>query len=366
MKKNHIGIQEAASIGIIFIITKIFLPFQRSLAELGGTAAWIIVLIASALCPLTWWAIKGVLNNASQGATLIEATEEIWGAWIGTFLNFIYFCFFFMITFLVLREFSELLASDILPRTPMNIIQISLLIPIAFIAHSGIEAVGRLCWITIGLIIGSVLLILLGGLFTHSEVNALSPFWGTGRSHVLKLGIIKSSLFSEMLVFGFLLPRMRKAKDCSKAAWWCIAISSIILFSTTVVYLFVFPYPTAIRLNVPMYEVSRLIIFGRWIQRLESVFLIAWLICAVIKLAIGLYCAAATMSQILRLTKVKPLIFPLAILAYTFALLPRSEMAAVAWDGEILRTYGSILSIGLPLLTWFVGLVRTKMGRQKT
>lgn len=138
------------------------------------------------------------------------------------------------------------------------------------------------------------------------------------------------------------------------------------LFGTTIVYLFVFPYPSAIRLNVPMFEVSRLIIFGRWIQRLESLFLIAWLISAVIKLAIGLYCAAATMSQVLKLDKVKPLIFPLSLLVYAFALLPTSEMKAVAWDGKYLRTYGSIISIGLPMLTWLVGMIKTKMRRRTT
>ncbi|EFU40338.1 spore germination protein [Paenibacillus vortex V453] len=148
-------------------------------------------------------------------------------------------------------------------------------------------------------------------------------------------GIAKSSLFSEMLVFGFLLPRMRKSREWGRAVWWCIAISSITLFSTTIVYLYVFPYPTAIRLNVPMFEVSRLIIFGRWIQRLESLFLIAWLISAALKLAIGLYCTAATMSQILRLPRVQTLIFPLTLLVYGFALLPNNEMTAVSMGWRV-------------------------------
>jgi spore germination protein KB len=366
LRKHHIDVREAASIGILFVITKIFLPFQRSLAEIGGTAAWIIALIAVALCPLTWWAIRGILNNATEGSTLIEATEEIWGPLLGTLLNLAYFCFFFMITFLVLREFSELLSSDVLPRTPMNVILVSLLIPIAVVAHSGIEALGRFCWLTVGLIVVSVMIVLIGGLLTHSEPNALSPFWGKGKSQVLTMGIVKSSLFSEMLVFGFLLPRMRTTQQWGRAAWWCIAISSITIFSTTIVYLFVFPYPTAIRLNVPMFEVSRLIFFGRWIQRLESLFLISWLICAVMKLAIGLYCSAATMSQMLRLPRVQPLIFPLAILIYVFALLPDSETMAVAWDGKLLRTYGSLFSIGLPMITWLFAIVRRKKRQQQS
>ncbi|ASS65611.1 MULTISPECIES: GerAB/ArcD/ProY family transporter [unclassified Paenibacillus] len=365
MNTHHIGVREAASIGIIFIIAKIFLPFQRSLAESGGTAGWIIALIAALLCPLTWWAIRGVLRHASGGSTLIEATEEIWGPWLGTAWNLVYFSFFFAITFLVLREFSELLASDILPRTPMNIIMIAMLIPIAVVAYAGLEGIGRFCWSAAGLIVASVVVVLLGGLMTHFEPNALQPFWGTGRTRVLSLGLVKSSLFSEMLVFGFLLPRLRKKGQWGKAAWWCMGVSAFTIFITTFVYLFVFPYPTAVRLNVPMFELSRLVIFGRWIQRLESVFLIAWLICAVMKLAIGLYCSAATLSQVMKLPKIQPVIFPLALLVYACSIIPGSEMEAVSWDGQFLRTYGSLVSIGIPMLTWLLGMIRTKLkGRQ--
>ncbi|WP_048743729.1 endospore germination permease [Paenibacillus sp. P22] len=366
MNTHRIGVRETASIGIIFIIAKIFLPFQRSLAEIGGTAAWIIALIAAMLCPLTWWSIRGVLRHASGGSTLIEATEEIWGPWLGTIWNLVYFTFFFTITFLVLREFSELLASDILPRTPMNIIMIAMLIPIAVVAYAGLEAIGRFCWSAAGLIVASVVIVLMGGLMTHFEPDALLPFWGTGRSRVLSLGLVKSSLFSEMLVFGFLLPRLRKTSQWPKAAWWCMSVSAFTIFITTFVYLFVFPYPTAIRLNVPMFELSRLVIFGRWIQRLESVFLISWLICAVVKLAIGLYCSAATLSQMMKLPKVQPVIFPLALLVYACSILPGSEMEAVLWDGQYLRTYGSLVSIGIPMLTWLLGMIKSKLKGQQT
>lgn len=360
MRTHHIGVREAASLGIIFVITNIFLPFQRLLADVGGTGAWIIVLIAGLLCSLIWWGVRGVLRNGTEGSTLINATEEIWGPFLGSLVNLAYFSLFFIITFTVLREFSELLASDILPRTPMKVIMLSLLITAAIAAHSGIEALGRVCWLTIGLIIASVFITLIGGLMTHAESNALSPFWGMGRTQVLTMGIVKSSLFSELLVLGFLVPKMRIAEEWEKAAWWCMAISSIILFSTTIVYLYVFPYPTATRLNVPMFELSRIIIFGRWIQRVESLFLIVWLLCAVLKLSIALYCCASMLSQMLRLTKTQPLILPLSILIYSFALLPASEMAAVTWDWDILRNYGSIISICLPMATWLAGTVRRK------
>ncbi|MCR8632273.1 GerAB/ArcD/ProY family transporter [Paenibacillus radicis (ex Xue et al. 2023)] len=360
MRTHHIGVREVASIGIIFIITKIFLPLQRLLTDNGGTAAWIIILIAGLLCPLIWWGVRGVLRNGTQGSTLITATEEIWGPYLGSMVNLAYFSLFFIITFTVLREFSELLTSDILLRTPLKVILLSLLITAAIVAYSGIEAMGRLCWLTIGLIIASVFITLVGGLMTHSEPNALSPFWGTGRTHVLTMGIVKSSLFSELLVLGFLVPRMRKTEEWGKAAWWCMAISSIVLFSTTIVYLYVVPYPTATRLNVPMFEISRIIIFGRWIQRVESLFLIVWLLCAVIKLSIAIYCCASTLSQMLRLPRTQPLIIPLSIIIYSFALLPASEMAAVAWDRDILRTYGSLISVCLPMATWLAGTVRRK------
>ncbi|WP_243864480.1 GerAB/ArcD/ProY family transporter [Paenibacillus castaneae] len=357
---HHIGIREASAIVIIFVITKIFLPFQRSLSEVGGTAAWIIILIAILFCPLTWWAVRGVLKNGPEQCTLVTATENILGPLLGNVVNLLYCIFFFMITFIVLREFSEIISSEILPRTPLTVILLSLLIPIAFITHLGIEAVGRISSVTIILIVGSVYILLIGGLITHMEPNALSPLWGTGRSHVLWMGVIKSSLFSELLVLGFLLPKMRNQKEWGKVAWWSITVSSIVLLSTTILYLYIFPYPTAARINVPLLQISKLIIFGRWLQRMESLFLIVWLICTVIKLAVSLYCTVSSLSQIIRLPRHQSLVFPITIIIFSFAMLPDSEMTAYAWDKNILRTYGSIISIGLPMLTWIVGIIRNK------
>lgn len=363
MKKHHIGIREAASLGIIFVITKIFLPFPRGMAEYGGTAAWIIVLIAILLSPLSWWGIRGLLTNAKGGSSLITATEEIWGPFFGSLINFIYFLFFFMLTFIVLREFSDIIATDILPLTPISVILLALLIPVSLIARSGMEILGRISWLTVGIIITSLLVLFVGGLMTYSDPRALTPIWGTGKFQVIKMGIIKSSLFTELLAFGFIVPRMRKTKEWGIAVWVCIVVSSVILLSTIITYLYIFPYPTATRINFPLLEVSRIIIAGRWIQRVESIFLIVWLLCTIIKLSVGMYCSAATLSQILHLPKDQLLIFPLAIIMYHLALMPDNEMDAVAWDSGILRTYGSIGSIILPLLTWLVGILRKKWGR---
>lgn len=364
MRQHHIGAREAGALGIIFVITKIFLPFPRTMAELGGTAGWMIVVIAALLSPFTWWAIQGILSNSKQGVSLILATEEIMGPILGSVINLAYFTLFFMITFIVLREFSEIIVSDILPRTPLIVILLCLLASICVLAHAGIETIGRISWLFLGIILSSIVVLLLGGLFSHTEPDALLPIWGTGLPHVLQAGIVKSSLFSELLVFGFLLPRMRDKQGQRKAAWWCIVVSSIIMISTCIVYLYVFPYPTAIRITTPVFELSRVIVFGRWIQRVEILFLVVWLLCTVIKLAIGLYCSATTLAHILHIPRHRPFIFPLALLVYSFSLLPPNEIVAASWDRDLLRVYGSILSIILPLLTWMVGVMRRKRGQQ--
>ncbi|NOV03845.1 GerAB/ArcD/ProY family transporter [Paenibacillus planticolens] len=364
MRQHHIGVREASSIGILFIITKIFLPFPRSMAELGGTAAWIIVLISALLSPLSWWGIRGVISNGRKGSSLITATEEILGPYLGNLINLAYFFFFFLITFIVLREFSEILATDILPRTPLNVTMLSLLIPISFVAFYGIETIGRISWFFIGLVLASIVVLLLGGLYTHTEPNALAPFWGTGKSRVFQMGLVKSSLFSELLVLGYLMPKMRKETEWARTAWWCLTISSFVFLCVMIVSLYVFPYPTLSRINTPLFEISRIINFGRWIQRVEVLFLVVWLLCTVIKLAIGLYCSSSTLAQILRLPTHQPLIFPLSILAFSLSLTPKSEMTAIAWDTELLRKYGAIISICLPILTWIVGEVRNR--RRKT
>ncbi|MFZ5823057.1 MAG: GerAB/ArcD/ProY family transporter [Bacillota bacterium] len=345
------------TVGVIYIGAKIFLAFPRTMAELGGPAAWMIVLIASLASSLSWLAIWGLLSQ-HPGKTLPEATEATLGPWLGSLVNLAYASLFYAVTFLVLRQFSENIVAAILPKTPLPVVIIGLLVVIAYGSLLGIEAIARSAWFVTPFMVVGVVALLAGGLFTYRGLNALTPFWGPGLLPVAGWGLIKVSLFAEILVVGLLAGQVRTQRDLLVSGWLTLAGSALAFLVTVVVYSYVFPYPGSSRVSFPLLEISRVIITGRWFQRVESIFFIIWVLAGALKLSISLYGCARFLAHVMNLSQYQHLVVPLSVTVYSAALLPPSLPAAVSLDANLLRNWGWIVSLLLPLITWVVSAIR--------
>ncbi len=342
---------------MLFVGAKIFLAFPRTLAELGGPAAWMIVLIGGLTASLTVIAILGVLTHF-PGRSLPEATEAVLGPVIGSLVNLAYAAFFYFVGFIGLREFSENIVAAILPRTPLPAVLIAFLAVIVYGCLLGAEAIARTAWFVAPFTVAGVIALLGGGLVTYRATNALYPFWGPGGLEIAGWGVLSVSLFSEILIVGVLGAELRQREKLVKAAWWSLLMGGLFLLGTVLVHLVVFPYPSSARVSFPLLEISRLIVTGRWLQRVESVFFVIWVMVGALKVSVAHYGCCRTLAHIVRLPRYQYLVIPLAVTLYSASLLPPNLTTAVDLDANILRSVGWIISLALPLLTWLVAVLR--------
>lgn len=347
--------------GVIYIAAKIFLAFPRTIAEIGHTAAWMIVAVATIAACISWLGILALLSH-HPGKSLMHATEASLGPWVGSLVNLAYAGFFFYVTFIVLRQFGENIVAAILPRTPLPVVLLAFLGAIVYGALLGIEAIARSAWIVMPFMVIGVMTLLAGGLYTFHGLNALTPFWGPGLIPVVGWGLVKVSLFGEILVIALLAGQFRSRRDLAQSGWWTLMLSAFFFLITVVAHSYVFPYPASAKISFPLLEISRVIITGRWLQRLEAIFFIIWVLAGALKLAISLYGCARVLAHVMKLPQFQHLVVPLALLSYSAALLPPSLPAAVQLDAELLRNWGWVVTVGLPLITWMVAALR---GRQE-
>lgn len=363
MTEHNIDRREAVALGVFFASAQLFLAFPRTVVELGATAAWIITLIASLVAPLSWVAMRGLLNQHPR-RSLITATEAALGPIFGTAVNLIYFAFFQMAAAVALRSFSENFIESVLPNVELEVVVLMLIGTATFVSWLGLEGIARTCWVFGPFALIGLLVLFSSGLLTHTEPGALFPLWGPGVDQVVSFGLIRSSLLAELLILGVIAPSLRSPKELNRAAWTTFIITGVLFTGSVVIFLHIFPYPSAARINFPLLEMSRVIILGRWFQRVESLFLVIWIVSAVLMLATATYGAAATLAQVLQLPHYRFLLYPLATLLYALAMIPDSLPAAVSWDADFLRVYGSGVFILLPALTWLISSIRRKGGTE--
>jgi spore germination protein (amino acid permease) len=357
MTVHNISAVEGIVLGTIMVCAKLFLESPQRLVELGGTAAWIIVLIGGIHGPISWGLIRPLLQRF-PGKTLIGATEGILGPWAGTAVNLIYFAMFLILSSAVLREFGEAETSFFRIRTPLAFVVAVWLGTACYMAYLGIEALCRTATLGAPLMLITMVLLLIGAVLTHAERHALAPYWGTGPVRVISWGLVRDQL-GDLLILGLLAPGFRRFKDLDRTVWTTVILSVLIMTATIIVILYVFPYPAAKRVNFPLLQVSRTISLGTGVQRVESLFFVIWEVGGVIKIAATLWAAAVSLAQIFGLHSYRQVLPALALLEFTMAMLPRTIMDAFAVD-SFLRTYGLFVTAGLPALTLLVALIRRK------
>lgn len=138
--------------------------------------------------------------------TLIEVIQKAFGKWIGTILSLLTLMYFLIVTVGSMRELSEFVTSEILPRTPIPAVLILFMVIVIMATRLGIEVIGRAGEIFTPMII-ILFLILTVAIIPQMEIVRLLPILEDGIKPVVRGSIsITAYTFLEPIVFLMFLP----------------------------------------------------------------------------------------------------------------------------------------------------------------
>jgi len=190
-------------------------------------------------------------------------------------------------------------------------------------------------------------------------LTQITPILGNGLDKILGEGFFKLSLYTG-LAFIYLLPPFLKTYDnFKKVGYSTLTASNFFVISSAFVFTIVIPYPTSSEIYLPFYALSRLLHFGRFLDRLESVFMPIWVLAAAIYLSAVFFVICYSLMKAFDLPYINPLIMPVAILVYCASFLPQSLSQTLEIE-SILRTWGFVPGFGLPILFLIIAIIRKK------
>jgi spore germination protein KB len=358
--EKKIGTNEALGLLAMMMSGKIFLSYPRDMALLGDAAGWIIVLMAGIFSLLGFYFIYALIRRF-PGQNIIEIGHEVGGSIFGTLTGLLMFLFFLILTSFILREYAETYILTILPRTPISVISFFLLGIMIYATVLGIETLTRVAWFFAPYLLTTLLIILFFSL-SKGEIGNLTPVLGTGPLALLKHSAIHTSLFAEILLFALIAPLIRKQERIAKIGLASLLISILINAIVALGIVLVFNYRESGRLIFPIFQLARLIAFGEFIQRVESVFVFLWFFAAGVQLCGLFYGTVTGFAQTFKIKNYRPLVFPLAVLVFTVSLLPGSLSAAIQWNDFILSIFYTAAAFGVPFFLWLIAVIFKKKG----
>lgn len=356
--ENKIGQRETLTLLIVVISAKIFLSLPRNLAQIAAGAGWMITLLAGLNALIGFIFIYGIAKRYPS-LTIVEAGRKICGPFIGTVIGSVFFVFFLCLTSLLLRQFAESFILAILPSTPISVILLFFLILLAYSVFLGIETLARIAW-AIGPYLLTALAAILVFTIPEMKLTFLLPVFGKGIGPIFQGSLMHGSIYAEILLFGFLTPLLRKKENLFKVGLFGLLISILICLVIEIFVLTIFNYVAATRMTFPIFQLTRLISIGEFVQRVEAVFVFLWFFTACIQLGGLFYGTLISFSEAFHIEEHKPLIIPLGLLVFCISLLPTSMTEAVDINDFRLSGFYTAIAFGIPAIVWLIAFLTKK------
>lgn len=365
-KKIVFGRWEGVSLLILAMCTQIFVNMPRSVAEAAGTAGWLLTVYVSLIAFILLLVITRMYSRF-EGMDLLDISEYAIGN-IGRIIvgSIIYLYLMFIIS-VVLREYSENVKIIDLTESPISFVTMFYAVGMIVGAYAGIEAIARLAAIGVPVItVGYVIIAV--SVSQHSDFSRIMPILGLGPNKIFVEGLSKVSIFSGLLALFLIAPFLKTRDSFKRVGYIGLGLSAVFLTLSALVYLLVYPYPTALENFLPMYQLARLVSYGRFFQRIESLFMIVWVTAALLYLSFALFLAVYLFSKTFKLKYYRPLIIPFAIITYTLSLLPPNLVTAISLETSVFRNLAWMVTYGLTILLLVIANMvkkEAKKGRKR-
>ncbi|MDK2820780.1 MAG: spore germination protein [Clostridia bacterium] len=360
IQEGKIGVFEASSLVIFMVASKALFGAVRELVEATGPSAWYTTIISGITALIGFWIIIRLMQRF-PGQELVSILKTVYGRITGSLIALI-ICFLYIYNAASFtREFTEAVKVFEYPLTPPSFIMILILLAVIVLLYYGLETTARTTsFFTWPLIVGMISIFFLG--LPLGKLTNLYPLLGHGLDRTIITGLLRSSVYGEVIGLTIILNALQGIENFKKAGKHGIIISIIIISLSLFIYSLIFPYSVSVENTIPLLTLTRIIEYGRFFQRFESIYIFIWSVAATLTTAINLYLALSIYCKTFRINDHRVLVLPLCILLFSIAIIPKDIVTITSIYVHYLRQYGWIIFIGLPLLTLIVAAVRGKKG----
>ena len=347
IKEGKIGFAEGFSLLLIANLARIYLVEPSVAIQLGKNMAWLMALVTMVVMLLEYWVIVSLMKR-HQDTTIIEASEQLVGPYLGTLCNLLFALYFIAEEALLIRRYGEALLTAALPTTPISIIIFTLTLAAIISCYYGLETIARVSRISITFILGGIL-ILFVAVTSYVDVTNFYPLWSMDPIKIMTEGqYYRFLILSEGLLAAVIFHSFGNWQNCRSAGLLAISASGVILTILITLLILSLGVEIASEKLLPFFNISRLVSFGRFFQRAESVFLLTWAMVGFLKLAITLYASTVILARTFRLQDYRPILWSVSLLCFSLSIIPPDVETIVLLEMNYHNTWGLIPTILLP------------------
>ncbi|MBD2867351.1 GerAB/ArcD/ProY family transporter [Paenibacillus arenilitoris] len=360
IEKGKIGVHQFTVLTILFTVGSSILIAPSGLAHAAKQDAWIAAAVGLAI-GMGMVFFYNRLTVRFPNTTLVHYSREVLGKWAGAIVSFLYFCYFFILAALVLRNIGDFLTTQVMPNTPIQYIHIFFLLVIITGIRSGIETFARTAEIFFPWMI-FFFLIMVFLLPAKFDIHHITPILGYGIKPVIKASLpMISTPYMELVIFLMIFPFINNAPKARKAFLTGVLIGGVLLIIISALSILVLGADLTARQMYPSYSLAKKISIGNFLERLEVIMAGIWFITIYFKLGIAFYASIMTFAELFRMKDARPLYLPFGMILIVLSVIAYPNITSfVSFASKIDFPYSFPYAVVFPLLIWIVAVIRKK------
>ncbi|MGR9048275.1 GerAB/ArcD/ProY family transporter [Halobacillus faecis] len=337
---------------ILFSVGSSILIVPTPLTANAKQDAWMSIFISVAV-GLLLVVLYNHIATLMKGQTFVQATISVFGNWLGRVLLFFYLSFLYILASLVLRNIGDFMTTQIIPETPLQFTHILFLIVVIWGAYLGLEAIGRssemfMPWVVLLLVFFTITL------SPQIKMENLQPVLSNGIVPVLETStfVIGTPLL-EMVTFLMIIPYVKDGKTKKKAWLLGTFIGGAVLTLITLLCTLILGSDLTALNTYPSYKLAQKINIAGFLEGLEIIIAIIWMITIFFKMVILYYSTTVGIAQFLTMDDHRPLLLPLGMGMVVLSIIAYPDVAYFeTFINETWFPFAFTHGLIIPLIVW--------------
>lgn len=322
MDTAKMGTLEAILFILVVITNKIILNTPRTIILSCGSSSCINVIYISILAFITVLIIVKLFKRF-ESYDIFDVSNYLGGTALKTFTGIGYIIGFLIMGTLVLRDFSESLRIIYYSNSPLLYVMLFFILGALISNKFGAKAIIKANALIMPVIVLSLLVILFSS-FDNFTIERLFPVLGNGIDATFISGASNIFSLTGITYLFFIMPYLKNSKKFKKISYISLIISSLYLLISVLCLLLVFPYVTTPDGPTSIYLFTRTIEFGDFLQRIDALFVLLFIISTLSYLSITLLIILSIFKKITNIEDSKAMSYCFSVLILGLALIPKN------------------------------------------
>ena len=359
MSKTKIGTIEAVLVILTVIISHSILSLPRDLIVRTKSATIINIIYVTIICTLFALLISKLFKKFGN-ADILDVSEYLGGKIFKHIVGAIFIFYYMVSSSILLRNFCEALGLVYFQMTPIIFIILLFVIGSCISNRLGFNISLKVNLIILPIALVSIIFIFIAN-FKSFDIQKIFPILGGGFKDTFITGLLNISAFEGLKYLYFLPPYLKEPEKYKKISILSAILTGLYLILCVSIILFIFPSFFTTNEIMPLYSAARYISFGNFLQRLESIFMMVWILSFISYLTIATKFAISIFQKMTNIKNTKEVINVFGLLTLAISMFPKN--LAVSTFGET-KVY-SYVSIAVIFIFGITILVLANLKKRK-